>query len=175
MAAPANVWLGHRVPLVGCHHARGRASFFKRVLQSQGIDDGRQHPHVIRRDAFHVLRRRSHASEKVSAADHQSDLNSGVGHLGDFLSQRRNPRRIDTERALAGQDLAAQLQKNATVAGHGGLLGRGLFGLRVRLCAVADLEADKARYRDILAELGDLGLDHIRDRRGVFLDERLLV
>ena len=33
-------------------HARGRAEFFQRVLQRQGVDDGREHAHVIARRAL---------------------------------------------------------------------------------------------------------------------------
>ena len=41
--------------------------------------------------------------------------------------------------------------------------------------AVADLEADEAGNRHILAELGDFGLDELLDGQAVFLDERLIV
>src|SRR6185312_9370136 len=49
------------------------------------------------------------------------------------------------------------------------LLSAGFFGCR----GVAHLEADETRHRDVFAELGDLGLDPIGNRSGIFLDERL--
>ena len=115
----ADVRLGHLVHLDGGHHARGDARLFERVLQRQGVDHRGQHAHVVGRDAVHVLRRRGHAAEEIAAAHHQSDLDAGLGHFGDFGRQAFHSLRIDAERAAAGQHLAAQLEKDALVFRHG--------------------------------------------------------
>ena len=73
--------------------------------------------------------------------------------------------------ACTGHDFAAQLEQHALIAAayrraagcHE--LGRYRFSLLFTAgrCgrSVADLEADKARDGDVLAQLGDLGLDHL--------------
>ena len=76
----------------------GTPGLFERVLQGQGVDHRGQHAHVVGRDAIHVLRRRRHAAEEVAAADHQADLDAGLGDLGDLGRQLVDPLRIDAER-----------------------------------------------------------------------------
>src|SRR5580765_3292578 len=45
--AASNERLRDLVHLDGCHHASVDGSFFKRVLQSQGVDHGGEHTHMV--------------------------------------------------------------------------------------------------------------------------------
>src|SRR5262249_44044468 len=57
--------------------------------------------------------------------------------------------------------------------GFAGAFGAFFLGCSFDGGNIAHLEADEARDRHVLAELGDLGLDELLDRQSGFLDERL--
>ena len=110
---PPNERLGHLVHLDRRLHARIDALFFKRVLQSQRVDDGRQHAHVIGRDAVHVLGLLGHAAEKIPATDHDRNLHTQLVHIGHFRRDLMNPRLVDAEALVGRQRLAGEFEQNA--------------------------------------------------------------
>ena len=73
----------------GGHHAGVDILFFERVLQSQRIDDGGEHAHVIGGNAVHVFRLVGDAAEEVATTHDNRDLNAEAVHVrqlgGDFV------------------------------------------------------------------------------------------
>ena len=65
----------------------GTPCFLERVLQRQGVDHGGEHAHVIPSHAIHIFGGGGHSTKEVAAADHQSDLDAGPRHFGDFGRQ----------------------------------------------------------------------------------------
>ena len=97
--------------------------------------------------------------------------------VGDLARRGLDLFGVDAEGGAARQNFTAELQQDALVAGHCAYCDR--FELRVLAARfgrrdVADFEANEARDRDVLAELGDLGLHELVDGEGRFLDEGLL-
>src|SRR5215472_9255162 len=66
------------------------------------------------------MARRRGPSKKVAASYHQPDLDALLGNLGDLGRQAAHAIRIDPKLGPAGEHLAAQLENDALVLGHGG-------------------------------------------------------
>jgi hypothetical protein len=110
-----NKWLSHLVHLDRTHHARLDALLFERILQGQRVDHGGQHSHVIGGYAIHFLGLLGYASEEVSAAYYQANLNSKPLHVGNFLCDFVQASVIDAKALSTCQCLARELKKNALI------------------------------------------------------------
>jgi hypothetical protein len=98
----------------------GSATLLHRVLERERVDDGREHPHVVARDAVDALRRRRHAADDVSAPDHDRRLHAEARDLGDLVRDARDDRRLDAERLAAEERFPGELQEDPAVAGFHG-------------------------------------------------------
>src|SRR5262249_39685141 len=87
-----------------------------RVLEGQGVDHGREHPHVVGGDAVHALRAVRDAAEDVAPADHGRDLEAQVVDLVDLPGQVVREVPVDAEGLLFSEErLSRQLQEDALV------------------------------------------------------------
>ncbi len=121
---------------MAAHDAGVRAHLLERVLKREGVHDGGQHAHVVRRDAVHLLGRGSDSAEEITAPDNHPDLHSGAGHVGDFSAQSLYTLGVDTEplpaSAITSPLSFSRIRLYFGVGGHG------------RLLLAADLEAGEA-------------------------------
>jgi len=99
----ADIRLGDLMHLDGAHDAAVEASFFDGILERDGIDDGREHSHVIGRDAVHVDGLLGDSAKEVSPSNDDPDLAAeGVGGcnlFGYFVDKYG----VDTEAAACRQ------------------------------------------------------------------------
>ena len=93
-------------------HAGGDARVLERVLQGEGVDDRRQHAHVVGGGAVHPLRAGREAAEQVAAADHDRGLDAEGLDLGDLLGDLGRDGRVDAELLLAHQGFAGEFQQD---------------------------------------------------------------
>src|SRR5260370_4242891 len=71
---PPNVRLRNLMHLDRRHNATEKASLFNSILQSDGIDDGGEHAHVIGGHPVHVDRLLGHAAVEVPTSDDDAAL-----------------------------------------------------------------------------------------------------
>jgi len=109
--AAADIRLRDLVHRDGRHHAAEEAGLFDGVLKSDGIDDGRQHAHMVGGDAVHVDGLLGDAAEEVAAADDDGDLATGTGDLGNLIGDRADEDGIDAEAAARGQGFSRELEE----------------------------------------------------------------
>ena len=79
------------------HDPAGDIQLLNRVLQGDGVDDSRQHAHVVGRYAVHVDGLLGYSPEEVAAPDHDADLTSEPVHIRDLRSYLVNDNGIDTK------------------------------------------------------------------------------
>ena len=89
--AAANVGLGDLVHLDCGHDATEEAEFFDGVLKGDGVNDGREHAHVVGGDTVHVDGLLGDAAEEVTATNDDADLAAegvnGSYFCGDFVDE----------------------------------------------------------------------------------------
>ena len=107
--------LGDGAHLDGRHHARHDALLLERVLQRQGVDDRRQHAHVVAGGAVHPARAGGEPPEDVAAADDDGGLDAERLDLLHVVRDLRRDGRIDAVLLLAHQGFARELQQDAFV------------------------------------------------------------
>ena len=110
--------LGDGAHLDGGEHARHDVQLLERILQRQGVDDRRQHAHVVGGGAIHPLGAGGDAAEDVAAADDDGGLDAAALDVGDLAGDLVGDGRVDAEFLLAHQGFAGQLQENALIGGH---------------------------------------------------------
>ena len=91
--AAADERLGDRAHLDGGDDPRDHVLLLERVLQREGVDDRRQHAHVVGRRAVHAARARGDAAEDVAAADDDGRLDAHALDFGDVLARSASARR----------------------------------------------------------------------------------
>ncbi len=98
-------------------NAGENAALFEGVLERQGVDHGRQHPHVVAADAVHPGRAYRDPSDNVAAADRCGDLNSDRMQFGNFLRDAGRHGRVHAEALAAHESFTAQFEQNAPESG----------------------------------------------------------
>ena len=93
--------LGHGAHLDRGHHAGDDAVLLERVLQSQGIDDGCQHAHVVSRGPVHPTGAGCEASEDIASADDDGSLDAQSLDLSHVQRDSRRDGRVDPD--IAGR------------------------------------------------------------------------
>ena len=83
--APPDERLGDRPDLDRGLDARRDGALLERVLQRQGVDHRRQHPHVVAGDAVDSLVAGGDAADDVAAADHDRELDAEAVDVGDLV------------------------------------------------------------------------------------------
>ena len=104
----------------------GDADLLERVLEREGVDDGREHAHVVGGRTVHALRAGRQTAEQVAAADDDGGLHAELLDPADFAGDLRGDGRIDPERLFAHERLARELEEHAAVDGIRTCL-RGLY------------------------------------------------
>src|SRR4029077_2412164 len=97
------------------HRARRDAGALQRVLQRQGVDDGREHPHVVAGGAVEAALGCREAAEDVAATDDEGDLHAHLMHSLDLRGDRLHHLEIDAVVTFAAKRLTAQLEQDAVV------------------------------------------------------------
>ncbi len=113
--APPDIRLRHLVHFNRAHHAAMHILLLQRILHRQCVNDGSQHPHVIRRYAIHVARLLRHSAEKISSANHDCQLNAHRVNVCNLSGDLMNPRDIDAEAKIGRQRLPGKLKKNSFI------------------------------------------------------------
>ncbi len=78
---PADIGLGNLVHEHGRHHPALHTALLNRVLQCNGVDDRRQHTHVVRAHPVHFLGLFRDATEEVAAAYHDRNFDAQGVHI----------------------------------------------------------------------------------------------
>jgi len=79
-------------------------------LNRQGVDNGGQHPHVVRLDPIHPLLAGQRTPDDVASTDDHAKADAHLVYSDDFVGERVHHRRLDAEPPLSGQRLARQLE-----------------------------------------------------------------
>ncbi len=111
----ADVGLAHRLHADRREHAGRDPQPLQRALHGQRIDDGGEHPHIVRRRPLDAARGTGQAAKDVAATDHQADLDAEPVNFLHFSGDARNDARILAILPLAHQGLAGDLQEDAPV------------------------------------------------------------
>jgi hypothetical protein len=110
----ALAYLGHGN---GREHLGVDAELAKGGRQSQRVDNGCQHAHVIAGNAVAPLRGHGDTAEDVATADHDADFDPHCANLGDIACYTVNDRDIDTEPLFAHEGFARGFEENALEQG----------------------------------------------------------
>ena len=108
--------LGADVGLGDLVHGDGRlypdlhAALLEAVSHGQGVDDGREHAHMVRARALHLAAAVFDAAPEVAAADHDADLHAGLDALLDHVAHAADDREIQSPVRVARQRLSADLE-----------------------------------------------------------------
>jgi hypothetical protein len=94
-------------------HARGDPPLFDRVLHREGIDDGRQHSHVIGGGAVHFGSLA--APPEVASAQDDADFDAHLLDLDDLIDDFRDDGLIQPEPAFSRERLAGELDNDPLV------------------------------------------------------------
>ena len=97
------------------HRPRGDAGPLEGVLQREGVDDGRQHAHVVARRPVEATLGRRKSAEDVASADHQRDLHAHLVHALDLRGDGLDDLEVDAVIPLAAKRFTAQLEQDAVV------------------------------------------------------------
>ena len=113
--APADERLGNGPHFDRRDDARDDVLLFERVLQGQGVDDRRQHAHVVGGRPVHAARARRDATKDVAAADDDGGLDTHALDFGDVLGDLGGDGRIDAVVLRAHERFAGEFQEDAFV------------------------------------------------------------
>ena len=117
--AAADVGLGD----LGHGHRRENAGVdpdpLERVLEGEGVQHRRQHPHVVGGGAVHALRGALEAAVDVAGADDDRDLDAPVADLAHLARDPLDLGGIGAVFEVAHQRLARELQQDPLEAGLG--------------------------------------------------------
>ena len=83
--APADERLGDFGHFYGGKHPGVNANLLERILESQGVDDGGQHAHVVGNHAVQLKALAAAAAPDVAAAHHDADLDFVFVGCFDFV------------------------------------------------------------------------------------------
>ena len=109
----ADEGLGHRAHLDGGGDTRRDADVLEGVLEREGVDDGREHAHVVGGGAVHALGAGRQPAEQVAAADHDRGLDAELLDFADVLGDLGGDGGIDPELLLAHQGFTGELTGRA--------------------------------------------------------------
>src|SRR5712691_4158282 len=113
--APPDERLRDLFHLDRAQHARIHSFFFQRILQCQGVDDRRQHAHVVARRAIDFKTFLPRPAEDISSAHHDRRLHA---QLVDFLQLARdglNRFAVDAESLRSLKGLSGKLQQDSLI------------------------------------------------------------
>ena len=114
----ANEWFGDLFQLDGRLEAGVHASALEGALQSHGVDDRRQHAHVVALGSFHTAFFGLHSAEDVSTSDHDGHLEPRIHDGFDFLRVLLQSVVVNAKLLLAHQRFTAEFEEDSFVL-HG--------------------------------------------------------
>jgi hypothetical protein len=94
---------------------KGSATARISIAVTTRVDHGRQHSHVVRRDAIETLFARREAPEDIASTDDDGDLDAEAVNVLDLRCDPADDVGIDAEALLAHESLAAELQQDTFV------------------------------------------------------------
>src|SRR6185312_10752024 len=95
-------------------HTAEEASLFDGVLQGDGVDDGREHTHMVRGNTVHVDGLFGDAAKEVAATD-DANLAPGGRDFGNFHGNFVDEDGIDAETPARGQCFSGKLEEDTLV------------------------------------------------------------
>src|SRR5580704_3696826 len=113
--AAANEGFADLMHLDGALHASMDLSFFERVLQSKGVEDGGEHAHVIAGGAVDFKAFLAGAPEDISSANHDGDLHAEFIYFAKFFGDGVDGAAVDAEALRTLQRFAGEFEENAVV------------------------------------------------------------
>ena len=108
--------LGDLANLQCGEHAGDHLALLEGILQRQRVDQGRQHPHVIRGHTVGAPVAEEAAAEDVSTADDQRDLDAEPVDVDDLVRQAVEHGTADAVLRVALQRLPGQFEEDPAVA-----------------------------------------------------------
>src|ERR1039458_6566813 len=103
--AAANVRLGDLIHEDSAHHTALDAALFQCILHGDGVDDRREHAHVVSGHAVHLLGLLGHAAEDVASPPDYADFHAQRVHIDDLAGNLGDLGGVQAEAARAGQHL----------------------------------------------------------------------
>jgi hypothetical protein len=86
-------------------------------LQREGVDDHREHAHVVARRLLDAVLGDRGAADDVAPANHHSHLNAEIADLADLLGEVARVLRGDAELPVSEERFARELQHHPAVLG----------------------------------------------------------
>jgi hypothetical protein len=112
--AAADPRLADAVDADGGEDPRGLAHLFHGFLERQGVDDGREHPHVVGGRAVDVaVFGEGRAADEVAAPDDDGELDAGLPDLGALGGDVLQVVGLEAEAPLVAEPFAADLEQDA--------------------------------------------------------------
>src|SRR5208282_2870333 len=90
---------------------------FERVLQGEGVDDRREHAHLVRGRPVHAPRLVFTAADEIAGADYDRKLDAEVADFLDFERDVGERVEVDAVLMFGGERLAGELEQNSIEAG----------------------------------------------------------
>ena len=113
--ARTDVRLSDLVHLDSSLHANVHAALLQCILQSQCVDGGCQHAHVVRASALHLAAAVLYAAPEVAAADNNADLAALFVAFFDHIAYRTDDIKVQAEMLIARKGFAANLDQYALI------------------------------------------------------------
>ncbi len=110
---PFSRWFRDLIHLNRGLHASVDFLLFEGILQSQRVDHGGQHSHVIGGNAVHVSSLVGHATEEIAAAHDDRELNSQFVHVREFGSDLMDARRVHAKTLIGSKSFSGEFEQNA--------------------------------------------------------------
>ena len=151
----ADVRLGYLIHVDGGHYPSRHICTLKCVLKGEAVHSGRKHADVVGSCTIHAgSGSGGHATEDVSAADHDADLHAERRHGLYLLSDECDNCRVNAVFKLPEECLPGELQQNSLIAcgfGHAASTAPIMWGLQL----LAECVAHEAPYSDVFADRGN--------------------
>jgi hypothetical protein len=104
-----NIRLADLIHLDCRHHPAENIALLQRILDRQRVNHRRQHAHVVRRNAVHLLGLFRNAAEEIPPAHHDGRFHPQLVNISQFPGNFVDANRIDAEAFTRCQSLAGEL------------------------------------------------------------------
>src|SRR6266481_4485532 len=110
--AAANERFRHLVHFQRGHNTGEHTLLFEGILQSERVDHGGQHAHVVGGNAVHIAGLLGHAAKEVSSAYYNGDLRPQFVNFSDFARNLVNTAGFNPKTFVASQGLTGKFEQD---------------------------------------------------------------